>query len=64
MKPGDGNFQTFGNGRNFVIHQIAFLPLNARNGSLVENDAFGGQPNRLAKPAACISSALPESARR
>jgi len=43
MKPGDGNFQTFGNGRNFVIHQIAFLPLNARNGSLVENDAFDSQ---------------------
>ena len=43
MKPGDGNFQTFSNGRNFVIHQIAFLPLNARNGSLVENDAFDSQ---------------------
>jgi hypothetical protein len=43
MQPSDGNFQTFGNGRDFVIHQIAFLPLNARNGSLVENDAFDSQ---------------------
>jgi len=43
MQPSDGNFQTLGNGRNFVIHQIAFLPLNAGNGGLVENDAFDGQ---------------------
>lgn len=46
MKPGDGNFQTFGNGRNFVIHQITFLPFNPRNGRLVKNDAFGRQPTR------------------
>ncbi len=43
MKPSDGNFQTFGNGRYFVIHQITILPLNAGNGSLIENDPFGGQ---------------------
>ena len=43
MKPSDGNFQTFGNGRNFVIHQIAILTLNAGNGGLVENDALGSQ---------------------
>jgi len=45
MKPGDGNFQTFGNRRHFVIHQIAFLPLNSGNRSLVENDAFDSQPS-------------------
>src|SRR5208283_2233789 len=46
MKPSDGNFQTFGNRCHFVIHQIAILPLNPRNGRLVENDAFGRQPAR------------------
>ena len=43
MQPRDGNFQTLGYGRDFVIHQITILPLNARNGGLVKNDAFGGQ---------------------
>ena len=45
MKPGDGNFQTFGNGRNFVIHQITLLPFNSGNRSLIQNNAFGGQPS-------------------
>jgi hypothetical protein len=45
MKPGDGNFQTFGNGRNFVIHQITFLPFDSGNCGLIQNDAFGGQPS-------------------
>jgi hypothetical protein len=43
MQPSDGNLQTFGNGRNFVIHQITILPLNAGNGGLIENDAFSRQ---------------------
>jgi hypothetical protein len=46
MKPGDRHFQAFGNSRHFVIHQIAILPLNPRDGRLVENDAPGSQAAR------------------
>jgi len=45
VKPGDGNFQTFGNGRHFVIHQITFLPFDSGNCGLIQNNAFGGQPS-------------------
>lgn len=44
MQPGDGHFQTFGNGGNLVIHQITLLSLDSGNGGLIENDALGGQP--------------------
>src|ERR1700676_5315671 len=38
MQPGDRNFQTFGNGRNFVIHQITLLPFNSGNCGLIQNN--------------------------
>jgi hypothetical protein len=43
VQPRHRNFQAFGDGRHFVIHQITILPLNARNGRLVENDTPASQ---------------------
>ena len=43
-QPGDRNFETFGDGRDLEIHQVAVLGFNPRNGRSVQNDAQDRQP--------------------
>ena len=41
-QPAHRNFEAFSNGCDFVVHQVASLAFNARNGSLIENYSTRG----------------------
>lgn len=43
-QPGHRHLQTAGNRFDFVVHQVTFLPLNARDPGLVNADPLGSQP--------------------
>jgi hypothetical protein len=45
-KPTDGNFETFCNRGNFVIHEIAGLAFNPGDSRLIQNNSSCRQPPR------------------